>query len=625
MCGQIVASIMISRYIHILWVALVTLGISPVATVKPSEDFYLYVNEEWLNKTTIPPDYSSWTAYSELHWQNLLTIKEILDSHLDQPAGDLIGDFYGSSIHKPPLQDPLESLRNLLNAIDKIADRNDIAKILARFHREQHSIRGARPLFKLDAEADSKNSSITLASIYQSGLGLPGKNYYSEAKASVHKPYVQHIQNIFHLAGLADPSKQASMVFEMEKEISKGWLTREAKRNVQLTYNKMTFDMLKTSFPGFPWSIYCDNLGLVKWKCFGGGDVLFQNPSLMKHISDTFQKFGLDHWKAYLRWFLISGNARHLGDHFYKENFQFFGKHLRGQKAPKPYWKLVISEISRYLPDLLGKLYVEKTFSPVARTQILELIKDLLSAISQRLSKLDWMSPKTKGFALEKIQQLSVKVGYPDVWIDYKAEGLSLDRNAPFIQNLRKAATADFIRKLKRMNGPTDNNLWEMAAFDVNAYYSPNRNEIVFPAGILQPPFYYGPTKQNPFGDPAANFGGIGAIIGHEITHGFDDQGRKYGPEGNLQDWWTKEDAEMFDTNAQEIVDQFNQYRLKGIPLNGNLTQGENIADLGGVKLSYVAFKEWLKRTLLSGVGGSNKGKNGLSTMEISGMRLGLT
>ncbi|ORX98838.1 endothelin-converting enzyme 1 [Basidiobolus meristosporus CBS 931.73] len=587
---------MLRRYGLFLCSASIALGTTKASSVKPTDNFYLHANEEWLNKTTIPSDYTSWTSYSELSRQNMLTLKEILDGYLDKPAGDLLGDFYGSGIQPKALLDPLEPLRGQLKTIDSIGNKDDVVKALAALHREQHAIRSARPLFKLDVEADSKNSNVTLASINQSGLGLPGKKYYSDTKASIHKPYQKHIQNMFQIAGFLEPEKQANMVFEVEMHISKGWVPKEVMRDVQLTYNKISLEKLKATFPGFPWQHYCDGLGLREWKCFGGGDVLYDNPSILKLISDTLQKFSVEHWKSYLRWFLISSNSRHLGKQFSDENFQFFGKYLRGQQSPKPYWKLVISEISRYLPDLLGQLYVKRSFSPAAKIQIHELVDDLLLAITNRIKKLNWMSTNTKLLALEKINMLNVKVGYPDVWIDYKAEGLSFDRGVHFIRNLRKAATADFYRDLRRMNTSTDKRRWEMPAFAVNAYYSPNHNEIVFPAGILQPPFYSSPTDKAPFGDPAANFGGIGTIIGHEITHAFDDQGRKYGPEGNLEDWWTKRDAEMFTASAKDIVDQFNQYKLKGIRLNGNLTQGENIADLGGVKLSFVAFKEWLKR-----------------------------
>ncbi|KAK9760347.1 hypothetical protein K7432_015735 [Basidiobolus ranarum] len=301
----------------------------------------------------------------------------------------------------------------------------------------------------------------------------------------------------------------------------------------------------------------------------------------------------VDNWRTYLEWQVLGSSATYLDQEFKSQDFDFFGRTLRGQSEPSPRGQFLLDQIGSQIPDTLSQLFVQDKFKPEAKAQALDMVKLIQNALATRLETIEWMSPETRKRALEKLKGLNVKVGYPDKWSDYSH--IKISRKRPFFSNVLDINAANFKKVLSAANGPTDKSKWFMTAYEVNAYYDPNSNDIAFPAGILQPPFFYAPDEKDPRGNAAANFGAIGAVIGHEITHGFDDQGRSYNVQGNLEDWWTPKDAAEFDKRAKTVIDLYSSFDMYGSKVNGNLTQGENIADIGGVKLSYLAFQEWQK------------------------------
>ncbi len=450
--------------------------------------------------------------------------------------------------------------------------------------------------FRFGSDQDAKDSTRVIAHIQQGGLGLPDRDYYTKEDDDSKKlraAYVEHMTKMFTLLGDAPDAAaaHAKTVMELESDLAKSSMTRVERRDPVATYHKMTLDEVQALMPDFAINKYLLAAGRLE-----PGAINVSQPEFLKTLSRMAKTNSLDDWKTYLRWHVVHFAAPMLSSAFVNEDFDFYGKTLTGTKENKPRWKRVIGVINLGVNggpyptggvgEALGQLYVEKTFPPEAKKRAIELIGNLQVALKERISKLEWMSPETKVQAQKKLAAFGVKVGYPDHWRDYSK--LDIDRNRTFSMRSGPRILSSSVSS-RRSGRPVDRSEWEMTPPTVNAYYSPAMNEIVFPAGILQPPFFSFTA------DDAINYGGIGMVIGHEMTHGFDDQGRQYDAAGNLSDWWTKEDGEKYNERAKAIVDQFNNYVvIDGMKVNGELTQGENIADLGGLKIAYDALQKAL-------------------------------
>jgi len=381
----------------------------------------------------------------------------------------------------------------------------------------------------------------------------------------------------------AKAADDATKIMALETSLAQASRTRVELRDREKNYNKMTPDDFQKLTPDWKWADYFEGIGLTS-----PGDIDVHQPDFFKAVNTAFTSTSLDDWKSYLRWHLINATASALSADFVNEDFDFKEKTLRGTQQIKPRWKRVITSEDGEIGEALGKLYVKEYFPPAAKARALELINNLKEALADRIKSLEWMDDTTKQKALEKLAAFQVKIGYPEKWRDYST--LMIDRG-PFVLNELRAENFESKRQLNKIGKPVDRTEWGMTPPTVNAYYNPKMNEIVFPAGILQPPFFYANA------DDAVNYGGIGCVIGHEMTHGFDDQGRKYDKLGNLTDWWTKESADAYETRRQAVVDQYNEYEaLPGLHVNGELTQGENIADIGGVKIAYAALQKALAK-----------------------------
>ncbi len=557
-------------------------------SVKPGDNFYEYVNGGWIKNHPIPPEYSQYGAFTVLYENNQKQLKSLVDEiakNKDAKQGSVeqkIRDFFNSGMDTASIEKlGIKAIAPQMQAINNLKSLKDVEKEVAHLHAS-----GVHPLFYFFAGADEKNSSMEIANLYQGGLGLPDVSYYTNDDAGSKKlraAYEKHIAKMFELKGddAAIAKKEAAQVMDIETKLAKTSFTRKETRIPENNYNKMSLVDLQKTAPGFDWKLYFEQLGLAN-----PGDINVSQVPFFKGMSKLAEQTSLDQWKAYLMWKLLDDAAPFLNKVFVEENFNFYGKTMSGQQKMRPRWKRVMGTTSSGLGEALGKLYVEKYFPAESKAYMLKLIENLRASFAERIKKLDWMSPATKDKALEKLKAITVKVGYPDKWRDYSALEIVPDN---YFQNVMNASRFAFNRNLNKIGKPVDKSEWGMTPQTVNAYYNPSNNEIVFPAGILQPPFF------NKDADDAVNYGAIGVVIGHEMTHGFDDQGRKYDKEGNMNDWWTKEDARRFKAKTRKLAALYDHYTiLDSLHVDGELTMGENIADLGGLNISYGAFKKAL-------------------------------
>ncbi len=566
-------------------------AIDPVnmdTTVKPGDNFYQYVNGGWIKNHPIPPEYSQYGAFTVLYENNQKQLKSLVDEiakNKEAKKGSVeqkIRDFFNSGMDTNSIEKlGIKAIAPQMEAINQLKSLKEVEKEVAHLHTN-----GVHPLFYFFAGADEKNSSMEIANLYQGGLGLPDVSYYTnddEASKKLRAAYQEHIAKMFELKGddAATAKKEAAQVMDLETKLAKISFTRKETRIPEKNYNKMSLADLEKTAPGFDWKTYFEQLGLPK-----PGDINVSQLPFFQSMSKLAQKTPLDQWKAYLMWKLLSDAAPFLNKAFVEENFNFYGKTMSGQQKMRPRWKRVMGTTSSGLGEALGKLYVEKYFPAESKAYMLNLVENLRKAFAERIKKLDWMSPDTKEKALAKLDAITVKVGYPDKWRDYSSLEIVPGN---YFQNVMNASRFSFKRNLNKIGKPVDKTEWGMTPQTVNAYYNPSNNEIVFPAGILQPPFF------NKDADDAVNYGAIGVVIGHEMTHGFDDQGRKYDKEGNMNEWWTKEDAQRFKAKTKKLAALYNHYTiLDSLHVDGELTMGENIADLGGLNISYDAFKKAL-------------------------------
>ncbi len=564
-------------------------------SVKPQDDFYTYANGGWLKNNPIPPEYSRWGSFNELVEKNndaLHVIAEKAATESGEPKSGTavpadaqkVGDFYASGMNEEAINAArIQPLQDELKRIDAMKNPADLAKEIGHLH--SIGISGA---FGFTSGQDAKNSTMVIAQAHQGGLGLPDRDYYTkddEASKKLREQYVAHVTKVFTLLGdsATDAATHARVVLALETSLAKPARTRVALRDPQKNYNRMSAAELQKLTPAFNWSDYFQQLNLAPPAAINVGQ-----PEFFKAANDVFKTVSLDDWKTYLRWHLAHDTAPALSSDFVDENFDFYIKTLSGAEKLKPRWKRVVSETDDGLGEALGKLYVADYFPPDAKSRALEMVNNLKEALAESIKSNDWMDAPTKKAALEKLAAFTVKIGYPDKWRDYSR--LTIDRG-PYALNVIRSDQFEVAREMKKIGKPVDRGEWEMSPPTVNAYYNSNLNEIVFPAGILQPPFF------NPNADDAVNYGGIGAVIGHEMTHGFDDRGRQYDAVGNLRDWWTPASAKAFTERAKAVIAQYSACEpLPGLHINGELTQGENIADIGGLKIAYAAFQKALAR-----------------------------
>ena len=560
-------------------------------SVKPSDDFFTYANGTWLKKTPIPPEESRWGSFNELIEKNNDALREVAEKASKTkadpklaPEVQKVGDYYASGMNEKEIDAAkTKPLDEEFKRIDAMKDRNDVLKTIAHLHNY-----GVGAFFGFTSGQDDKNSTMVIAQAYQGGLGMPDRDYYTkedDASKKLREQYLAHVTKMLTLLGESQSvaAEQAKKIMALETSLAVPARTRVELRDPQKNYNKMTQAELQALTPDWKWADYFQEIKLTE-----PGDINVGQPDFFKAINGVFTSTSIDDWKTYLRWHLINAAAPELSKEFVDENFKFFGTTLTGAKQLKPRWKRVVTSTDGALGEALGKLYVADYFPPESKARMLELVKNVQEAMADSIKSRDWMDDATKQEALKKLSSFTVKIGYPDKWRDYST--LKIDRG-PYVLNAARAAMFEVERQLKKIGKPVDRSEWGMTPPTVNAYYNPNMNEIVFPAGILQPPFF------NAKADDAINYGGIGAVIAHEISHGFDDQGRQYDATGNLRDWWTPDSAAKYKERADKIVKQYAEYEpLPGMHINGELTQGENIADDGGVKLAYAALQKALAK-----------------------------
>ena len=566
------------------------IDIKSIATsVQPCGDFYLYANGHWLEWNPIPPDRTSWGAGSELYEKNLALLHEILEDaakNTSAPKGSItrkVGDFYRVGMDESKIE--AEGAAPLNKEFARIAAIKDVQSLqdqIARLHRM--NINAAFGFFPYQ---DFKDSTRIIINIFQGGLGLPDRDYYTnedDKSKEIRKQYVEHVAKMFELLG-DNPSlaaEHARTVMEMESRLAKSSMTQVEQRNPNAIYHKMTLAELNSLTPGYSWNRYFAGLGVLE-----PGDVNVAQPEFFKEAGKMLTTVSLEDWKTYLRWNLIAATAGKLSSPFVNESFRFNGTILGGAKELRVRWKRVLQATDQALGEALGQLYVERAFTPESKARAQALVANLKAALRDRLLALDWISEATRKQAIRKLDAIKVKIGYPDRWRDYSE--LALDGGS-YVQNDLQADEFEFDRNLKKIGKPIDRTEWGMTPPTVDAYYNPNFNEIVFPAGILQPPFF------DAHADDAVNYGGIGSIIGHELTHGFDDQGRQFDADGNLKNWWTAEDEKNYNARAALIEKQYSGYiAIDMLRINGKLTMGENIADLGGLKIAYLALQKSLE------------------------------
>lgn len=556
-------------------------------SVNPGDDFYRYVNGNWMKKNPVPDQYADYGAFTELIEQNREMLKSLVVEASDGKAekgteARKIGDFYASGMDSTAREKAgIEPLKADLQKVATLSTPEQFASFMADLN-----MRGIYVTFSPFTMADVKNSDMVILNLYQGGLGLPEVEYYTTDDAQmkdIRAEYQKYVAKMLMFAGddQAAAAKNAEAILDLETRLAKVSKTLLERRDPEANYNKMTVADLKKLAPNFDWDTYFAAIGLKDMTA-----VNVHQPGFIEGMSKLLKEEPAATWQAFLRYNIVAGNSTYLNDTLYAVTHNFYNVFLSGQKEMQPRWKRVLNATSGSLGEAIGKVYVAKYFPPEAKQRITELVSNLKSSLAERISALVWMSDSTKQQALEKLAAMQVKVGYPDKWIDYSTLDISRDS---YIHNIWNANVFEFKRNMAKVDKPIDKGEWVMTPQTVNAGYVPSKNEIVFPAAILQPPFFY---KD---GDDAVNYGAIGVVIGHEMTHGFDDQGRKYNLKGNLADWWTDSDSRKFVEKTSVLIDQWDSYvMLDTLHLNGKTTLGENIADNGGLTVSLNALKKVL-------------------------------
>ncbi|MEU4314618.1 M13-type metalloendopeptidase [Nocardia sp. NPDC024068] len=568
--------------------------------VRVQDDLFTHVNGAWLAGYEIPADRAVDGAFRTLYDRAELDVQEIIRTATGEPGTDArkIADLYASFMDTEAIESAgLSPVADELAALARITDRGEFAALLGRLQRT--GVSGAVAVY---VDTDDKNSQRYLVHATQSGIGLPDESYYrSDEYAQVRQSYIAHIDRMFalaaadpHVAGLLGGDSAGSgdsvgaRVFEVERKLAAGHWDVVRRRDAELSYNLTTFAELAERHPEFDWAAWVG--GLAEGVSASGPELLAElvvrQPDYLRTFAEVWESEPLEEWLLWARWRVLRARAAYLTDALVEESFDFYGRTLTGAEENRERWKRGVSLVQDLLGEAVGKLYVAEHFPPEAKAAMVRLVENLREAYRRNISELEWMSPETRRAALAKLEKFSPKIGYPDRWRDYSA--VSVDPGDP-VGNYRRGFAAEHDRDLNKLGGPVDRDEWFMTPQTVNAYYNPGMNEIVFPAAILQPPFF------DLQADDAANYGGIGAVIGHEIGHGFDDQGAKYDGDGNMVDWWSDADRTEFGKRSRALIDQYDRLSPADLPdehtVNGEFTIGENIGDLGGLSIAVQAYK----------------------------------
>jgi putative endopeptidase len=565
-------------------------GVDPTGfkkSVRPEDDFFRHVNGAWIDRTDIPADQSIYGSFialrdkSESDLRTILGQSAALSGKVDGSDERKLGDLYASFMDENRAEElgkkPIEPD---LARVDELTDKAALTRTLAAF-----ACQGVRGLFAAFVTNDAKKSDSHIIYLNQGGISLPDESYYRLPQFQpIRDKFVVHIEKIFALAGIAEPKAAAARVMAVETELAKHHWDRVKSRDRTLTYNKLDRAGLDSLTLGFDWSSW--------WTEFGAkpiDDVVVRQPDYFKAMATLLDTIPLTDWKIWLKWQVLLDAAPLLSKGYVQENFEFFDKTLTGTPEMRPRWKRGVAAVERAMGEAAGKIYVAKHFPPEAKARMKTLVGNLIAAYREDIAHLDWMSPATRERALEKLSRFNPKIGYPDKWRDYHALEIRRD---DLVGNKRRSAAFETAYRLNKLGKPVDRNEWNMTPQTVNAYYNPSMNEIVFPAAILQPPFF------DTHVDDAVNYGAIGAVIGHEIGHGFDDQGSKFDGNGNMVNWWSDPDRREFDKRAKMLIDQYSALepaQLPGQKVNGALTIGENIGDLGGLAIAHKAYRRSLQ------------------------------
>ncbi|HTW23834.1 MAG TPA: M13 family metallopeptidase [Candidatus Baltobacteraceae bacterium] len=557
-------------------------------SVSPCDDFYKFANGGWMQNNPVPSDHSMWATYSKLTTQNEDALRGILEKAAKDKSAKTgsnwqkIGDFYATCMDESAID--AAGSRPLEPIFQEIAAVKDLPGLRAEIARLQRL--GVNAVFEFGSQQDYKDSTQVIAAARQGGLGLPDRQYYlddDDHSKELRAGYVQHVTKMFKLLGDDDATAagEAKTVMDIETMLAQASTKREDLRDPNANYHKLTLAELGGLTPHFAWSEYFGEVGAP-----AVGSANIAQTDFFKAVDAAMVSVPLDQWKIYLRWQVIHDVASALPQKFVDEDFDFFGRQLTGAKEIQPRWERCVEATDGELGEALGQFYVKQYFPPEAKTRALAMVHNLIDALRDDLSTLDWMSEPTRQQALHKLDAMTLKIGYPDKWRDYSAYHVAL---VPYVENAMHGDEFEFARDLAKIGKPVDKAEWRMSPPTVNAYYSPQHNEIVFPAGILQPPYFDAKA------DDAVNYGAIGSIMGHEMTHGFDDQGARFDADGNLKNWWTPDDLKNFHERGQCIVDEFDAFEVEpGLHENGKLEEGEAIADLGGLVIAHAAFERTL-------------------------------
>jgi putative endopeptidase len=554
-------------------------------TVRVQDNFFKAANGHWLDNNPVPSDKSRWGSFIILHEQNRDNLKKIVDE-VSQDATAEVGsnrqkvrDFYRSGMDTAKTEElGFDPLKEKFENIDKIGSVQELLDYTGYLHTQ--TIHG---MFGMSVAPDEKNPEVYILNAYQGGLGLPERDYYfneDPRSKKIQDEYIQHLTSLFRLIGYSEDesAEAAQKVYGLEKGLAENCRKRVDLRDAEKNYNKFTLEELQVAYSNFDWTKVLEAREIPMQE-----EIVVGQPEFFEGLEDMLGKVSIEDWKLYLKWKVITEAAPFLSSDFEKENFRFYSTVLRGVEEMEPRWKRVINMLNSALGDAMSELYVEKYFPPEAKKVADEMIDDITAAFSERIENLEWMGDTTKQKAKEKLAMFGRKIGYPDKWKDYSSFDISADA---YLNNVRKASVFEYKRNSSKLGQPIDKEEWHMPASIVNAYYSPVMNEVVFPAGILQFPFFDFKA------DAAINYGAIGAVIGHELTHGFDDQGSKFAGDGSLSTWWTDKDLQAFEAKTQVLVDQYNSYTvLDTMHVDGQLTLGENIADIGGITIAYQALQ----------------------------------
>ncbi len=550
-------------------------------SVRPQDDFYRHLNGKWLNEFELPADKSNYGAFTQLGEISRERVKTIIEevSAMDNEQGSSeqkIADIYRGYMDTASINAAgLAPLKDEFVRIDAISNQDQLSEYMG-----YADIYASAPL-SMYVYIDKRKSDEHIVYVGQSGLGLPNRDYYfktDENSLSIINKYQQHITNMLNLAGVAAPEAAMQSIYAIEKDLAAGQWTPIQNRNSEKTYNKMTFAEFTAKVPNVNWDQWLTHSMIDQ-----PTQLVVTQPSYLDTLNQVLAKYSIADWKNYYKWHLLTNSANYLSAEFEQENFNFYGTVLTGTTEQEPRWKRGVDFVNGLTGELVGKVYVKKHFPPEAKTRMVGMIENLRDAYGDSIKNLDWMGAETKLKALDKLAKFDPKIGYPDVWRDYSELDI---QGQDLLSNLKEATRFFTHRNRSKLGQPIDRNEWGMNPQRVNAYYNPTKNEIVFPAAILQPPFF------NLVADEAVNYGGIGAVIGHEMGHGFDDQGSKYDGDGNLKNWWTEEDRKNFEVLTDKLVKQYDAFTVvDGTHVKGEFTQGENIGDLSGLAIAYKAFK----------------------------------